>query len=690
MKLCGVIFVCKSLNLNKILLFIILLLSIRLNAQTNVDSLKKAISKVSITEKCKLLYNISNYYKNNENYDSVIKYAEIGLIFADRKDKDKYKFYELLSNAYENQANSPKVIYYYNLMINEAERKKDLKSMSELYLKTGMKYGRLYLFDKALYYFQNSLETYKLLNDSIGISNSYKNLGLLYLATNEPKIAIENLQHSLNISLNINDKKSTAYALKGFGSVYSISLNNFKTGLKYQLKALVLLEEINDKKGIINTLSDIAESYRKLKMYKNAIEYYQRSIAKCNNNKDQMITALLFHRIGKTYFEINDFNNAYKYLKQAEKISDNIGDIAISCINYNVLSEWYSKNNDYKKAFEYHKLFTIANDSIKANQNNDRINQLKIKYDIAGIEKETQILKQKSEIQQFTIQKQTILRNTFIAISILITIIVLFVFYRFLLKKKANRILFEKNRQINYQKNQLEEAYATKDKLFAIITHDLKNPFGTIISLAGFLEESYTEIDENHKIHAIKTLRKSADSAYNLLENLTKWLMSQNKNIPINNSLFDINISIQTIISFYKIETEKKNIKIVSDIVDETYVFADEQMIKTIIRNLLSNAIKFTLENGKIFIKIINLQNEIHVSIKDNGIGIKKEDKEKIFKIESNFTTTGTSKEKGSGLGLILSKEFAERNNSKIWFESEEGKGSTFYFSIMKKTSKDE
>jgi signal transduction histidine kinase len=119
-------------------------------------------------------------------------------------------------------------------------------------------------------------------------------------------------------------------------------------------------------------------------------------------------------------------------------------------------------------------------------------------------------------------------------------------------------------------------------------------------------------------------------------------------------------------------------------------VLADEQMIKTIIRNLLSNAIKFTPENGEITIKIKKLKNEIHVAIKDTGIGIKEEDKEKIFRIDSNFTTSGTSKEKGSGLGLILSKEFAERNNSRIWFESEEGKGSTFYFSIMKKNNMDE
>ncbi len=688
MKLYGVNLFVNSKNIRVLVLFVFVFFSLKLNAQITIDSLKKSISTTSLTEKTKLLYKISDYYKNKGDFDSVVKYAEIGYSVLNKKDYDnQYKFCEILSNAYENLSNSQQLIYYLNLMIKIAEDRKDLKSLSELYTKLGAKYGRNYIYDKAIYNFYKSLSVNKYINDSIGISNSYKNLGLLYLFTNDTVKAKENLQISLNISLKIKNKRSTAYTLKGFGNLY-MQLSNFEKALNYQLWALKLFEEIKENKEISFTLSDIGDTYKSMKRYLTALKFYKKSINIKLNINDKYYHAYLLINIGNTFLDLKKYDSAYVYIKQAEMITKNGYDIGIGSMVYEAYSSYYSIIGDYKKAFEYQKVFKVASDSIFNKQNNERINQLKVKYEIDEFETENQLLKQNNVIQQLAIEKQTYLRNTFIALSIMITILVLIVFYRFLLKQKANKVLSEKNNQISNQKNQLEEAFATKDKIFAIITHDLKNPFGTIISLSGFLEESYDEIDDNHRIHAIRTLKKSANSAYDLLENLTKWLMSQNKNIPIKNSEFDISIAIQTILTFYKIETDKKNIKIDSDIAEETFVYADEQMIKTILRNLLSNAIKFTPDNGKIDIKIKNFQNEIHVAIKDSGIGIKEEDKEKIFKIDSNFTTAGTSKEKGSGLGLILSKEFAERNKSKIWFESEEGKGSTFYFSILKKTSK--
>ncbi|MCX6231695.1 MAG: tetratricopeptide repeat protein [Bacteroidetes bacterium] len=666
-------------------IFIVFFLSmISLQAQTDIEKLKKIFPTASLTEKAKLLYEISDYYTKQNNSDSVIKYAETGLSFVNKNDNAfQYKFYTILSKAFENQANSPKVIYYLNLMVKFAEEKKDLKSLSELYTKLGAKYGRNYIYDKAIYNFHQSLEVNKIINDSIGISNSYKNIGLLYLFSNDSVKALKNLQTSLDISLKIKDKKSTAYTLKGFGNFY-LQMNNFEKALKYQLWALKLFEEINEQKEISFTLSDIGDTYNSLKKHSTALKYIQKSLNIKLPIYDKYYRAYLLINIGNTFIHLQQFDSAYNYIKQAELITKNGYDIGISSMVFEALSEYYSLTGDYKNAFKYQKLYKIANDSIFYNQNNEKINQLKVKYEIDEFEKQNQLLKQSNVIQQLAIEKQTYLRNTFIAVSILITILVIVILYRFLLKKKANKVLSEKNQQISDQKNQLEEAYATKDKLFAIITHDLKNPFGTIISLAGFLEESYAEIDDNHKMHAIKTLRKSADSAYNLLENLTKWLLSQNKNIPVNKSRFDICIAINTIISLYKIETDNKNIEIITDFPSKVFVFADEQMIKTIIRNLLSNALKFTPDFGKIRIQLKEFDYEIHVIIADSGIGIKNEDKEKIFKVGSNFTTTGTAKEKGSGLGLILAKEFADRNNSKIWFESEEGKGSVFYFSVSK------
>ncbi len=629
------------------------------------------------------------YYLKANNYlvtntDSAIKYANIGLLLKNEHDAySHFRYFKVLNDAYKKQGNYKKEIFYLNLMIQIAENKKDLKSLSDLYLEIGDKYLKIYTYEKAFEYTKRSLEAHKQLNDSIGILTAYKNLAKYYLLTNNHEFALKNLQLSLNISLEIQDKKNTAIILKNFGNVYS-SMQNPREALEYQLKALKIFEALKDKKEISNLLINIGGSYSQLKKFQKAIQSYKRALRIKKNNKDKSSIAYILNGIGRNYLGLKNYDSAYVYLKQVEKIVKKTGGIGIKYLNYGALSEMFAQAEDYKNAYEYQNRYIKLKDSIFSIHNNEKINKLKIKNELNKSETENELLRQKTINQKFVIQKQTYLSNFFITVSILIALLVLYVFYQFVLKKKAIKVLFKKNQQIYLQKNQLEEAYATKEKLFTIITHDLKNPFGTIISLAGFLEESFDEIDDVQKNQAIKTLKKSANAAYTLLENLTKWLMSQNKNLPVNKSVFDISIAIKTSLLLYKFEIETKKIKITSHIPQQTYVYADEQMIKTIIRNLLSNAIKFTPENGNIAFEIKNAKQEFHISIRDFGIGIKEENKAKLFKVGSNFTTTGTSKEKGSGIGLILANEFAERNGSKIWFESEEGNGSTFYFSVLK------
>ncbi|MCX6231019.1 MAG: tetratricopeptide repeat-containing sensor histidine kinase [Bacteroidetes bacterium] len=661
-----------------LLMIFVLFIYFGLNAQTEIEKFKQSLPVSTKALQTELTFKIADYYLKGNNLDSTIKYANFGLTLISNSDKsNQYKFYHLLSDAYEIQVNPQKVIYFLNLMIKIAEDKKDKKSLSDLYLRIGMKYGRTYLYDKALYCFHNSSELYKQLNDSSGLSNAYWNLGYLYYTINDHKIAIENFQKSLDISLKIKDRKRTAYALRGFGNVYALALHNDNEALKYQFKALKLFEEINELKGFINTLSDIADSYRRLKQYKNAIVYYQKAIKANANNKDLRVTAFLFHRIGKAYLDMNDYQNAFVNLKHSEEIANNIGDIGLCRENYNQLSEWYAKNKDFSNAYEYHKRYTIANDSFNIIQNNEKLNQLKLKYENEGFENENQILKQKAVIQQLALEKQTYLRNTFIGVSVLITLLVLIVFYRFILKKKANKVLFEKSQQISIQKNKLEELYNTKNKLFAIITHDLKNPFGSLVSLSSFLESNYSKLEENHKYKGLVSLKRSIDEIYHLLINLTDWLNSKENKIKLNKTFFDLNSTIDSVLKLYRTTAEEKSIDLQMQLKPDILAYGDERMIKTILRNLIDNATKFTAANGKIEVKVEEDENRIIVSVSDTGVGISEVNKNKIFNLETDFNTLG-------GLGLILSKEFIEMNNGEIWFESEAGKGSTFYFTITK------
>lgn len=244
--------------------------------------------------------------------------------------------------------------------------------------------------------------------------------------------------------------------------------------------------------------------------------------------------------------------------------------------------------------------------------------------------------------------------------------------------------------EIQKKNRELAELNASKDKFFSIIAHDLKNPLGTFKDVTKLLAESYHEFSEEDKLDFLKLMKESSSNIYSLLENLLDWSRSQRGTIPYNPVELNLKMISIEIIKLLKPSAEKKRISIENNISAGIMIQADVNMLNTVIRNLLSNAIKFTPIAGKIAINaVIKPSNSLNHSdgyteiyIKDSGIGMKQESSEKLFRIDTQLTTLGTNSEKGTGLGLILCKEFVEKHGGKIWVESEVNIGSTFYFTL--------
>ena|GEM_PF-781796 len=251
---------------------------------------------------------------------------------------------------------------------------------------------------------------------------------------------------------------------------------------------------------------------------------------------------------------------------------------------------------------------------------------------------------------------------------------------------RNNNILEEKltKNQIKIvkQKKELEELNATKDKFFTIIAHDLKNPFNTVIGLTELLMERYNTYDISKIIEFIKQINKFSNNAFNLLEDLLQWAKSQTGRMevkPERVDLYELFIENKNLLEDKSI---KKDIKINVESISKEYAFIDRNMISTVIRNLLSNAVKFTKSGGEINLRTNKQGDHFKVEISDNGIGIPEENLIKIFKIDANISTLGTEEESGTGLGLIISKEFVEKNNGTISVSSKEGEGTTFQFTV--------
>ncbi len=235
------------------------------------------------------------------------------------------------------------------------------------------------------------------------------------------------------------------------------------------------------------------------------------------------------------------------------------------------------------------------------------------------------------------------------------------------------------------QKEMLQDLNSMKDRFFSIIAHDLKGPFQGIIGLTDILIKNYDDCSYEEKKNYITAIHNSSKNFYNLLENLLYWARTQLDHVTIDPSEFNLVEIIEKNKKLLEENYLKKNINILDEYQSDAWIYADINMIDTVVRNLISNAIKFSHEGGTIYIRISGNASEKQFSVKDMGTGMTKEEQNNLFQIDKSNSKPGTSGEIGTGLGLILCHEFVIKNGGNIWVESESGKGSTFYFTLPAK-----
>ena len=230
---------------------------------------------------------------------------------------------------------------------------------------------------------------------------------------------------------------------------------------------------------------------------------------------------------------------------------------------------------------------------------------------------------------------------------------------------------------------ELQELNASKDLFFSIIAHDLKGPFNSLIGFSNLLLEDPV-VNENEELKEnVQIIKNSSQNTFELLQNLLNWAQIQKGNLPFNREKIKISDVINNVLKILSHQLIQKKIEIKTIIKDtDLIVYADKEMLNTILRNLISNASKYSYKNGTIEIKCEKINNAINVSISDNGTRISKESVDKLFNYKYSQKTTGTEGEKGTGLGLILSKDFIQKHNGTIWVKSELTLGSQFIFTL--------
>ncbi len=229
---------------------------------------------------------------------------------------------------------------------------------------------------------------------------------------------------------------------------------------------------------------------------------------------------------------------------------------------------------------------------------------------------------------------------------------------------------------------ELKELNTSKDKFFSIISHDLRSPFNALLGISEYTSQFYDELSETEIKDSVINMHNSAKKVYELMQNLLEWTQVQTGRLMVEKSKIDLCEISNEILELYRDTAVNKKVKLNSEISCTINLFADRYMIETVVRNLISNAIKYTNPGG-----IVSLNAAVNgvfaeITVLDTGVGIAKENQNKLFKIDTQYRRDGTANEKGTGLGLILCKEFIEKNNGTIKIESKENEGSKFSFTV--------
>lgn len=435
--------------------------------------------------------------------------------------------------------------------------------------------------------------------------------------------------------------------------------------------------------GIAHELNKIGIIYYQQEKYQPALDTLQKAlqIRKELNGESGICESSL--QIGKVYIKLGNLEMAEKYCKKSYELAHIINSDYWTRSSSKQLSLIFESKNDLKNALVYYKIYKNANDSILSASKVKEITELSMNYEFQKRLEKNRLIHETEQLNQFHIK-------LFYILSLVIVFIFIgFIYYQYIIKKKANTVLTRNFTLIDRQAKDLRIANATKDKFFSIIAHDLRSPFNSLMGFSDLLEQRYSEYKDEERIKIISILSKTSKNTFYLLDNLLTWSRSQLGHIKIKKEILNLYELIVESIAVYQSSASLKNITIVVDVDNDIKVFTDLATIKIVIGNLVNNAIKFTPQEGEIRITSNEKNQFVEVCIHDNGIGMSKETVDKLFRIEESYTTQGTNKEKGTGLGLILCKEFVEKNGGEIWAESEEGKGSCFKFKISKSLNRE-
>jgi len=508
--------------------------------------------------------------------------------------------------------------------------------------------------------------------------------GLLFYELKDFDSAEDKFKECLNIAEAIGDLNRVAGTLSNLAMLEE-KKDNLDYAVKLYLEAIETAKKVGNLNYIANINNNLGNIYSQNGQYPKSITYYQKAIDfyAVNDLKSPLLSTQI--NLAYVYFLAGEVPKAITVAKESFDSAKSLGSLQFMSKGAEMLSMFYSKNGNFKEAFEFLTIHKEYNDSLSKNIYNDEMFRMRTQMDFEKKEAQISILSKENS------KKQT--QFTFLVITIvLIAIIAIIIWNRYYSISKLATLVRKKNDELEHANQILEQSAVklkqlneTKDKFLSIIAHDIRNPLSVIIGISSLIQDKQIIFDDEEYDNLNGEILSSAKNLNDLLQNLLLWSLTQRDLISFNPEQINLKGLIDNTKDLFKINANHKQIKIISSIPTGMTIFADLNMLSTILRNIINNAIKFSQINSEIKIEAFENEYSTTLHIIDNGVGMTQEQIDLLLRKEKSYSALGTLNESGTGLGLLLVNELLAYHDGTLEIQSKLNEGSTFILSFPQK-----
>jgi signal transduction histidine kinase/Flp pilus assembly protein TadD len=647
-----------------------------------IDSLSQVLKgSLPDTSRIKALIELADLNKYI-NIQQSRQYNDEALALAEKLDDPRMKAMIYSQRAYlmYDSGNPSGALHFDNLSLENNLILRDSDNISRDYNNIGNDYYDLGEYDDAYYYFTQSHRIAGQVHDTLRMLIAYHNVGRVFKELGQYERALDHIQLAKRMSMQQKDDEGIAYAYDEIGDI-QLRRNQLDSAQQSLMLAMTTARKFNARYLEPRIHSKLAMVYLKRKEYDIARAHYDSAHALNSFTNDRFGVAEVELGRGIVFSEEGQYDRALEKVEGSLAIAKELNARVLEIKCFNQLATLWELKGDFEKALTYYKQYKQLEDTLFSQEMQGKLLRDQLRFETESRDSRIAFLSELQVLQRGELKKQEFIRNILVVVMALSGILLLSVYRSGRRRRQINMLLLKHQEETEKRSEELERLNQVKDKFFSIISHDLRSPINALSGLLDLLDKGAVTEEELPK--HIRELKARFNHTRTLLNNLLDWTLLQMDKLNLQASKINIHSIVDENIQLLG-SVQSKDIKLTNDVPEDTIGYADSNTINLVIRNLMTNAIKFTNDGGEVLIKAKDSGKEWIVQVSDNGVGMAEDVLKMLFDKTAPYTTRGTANEKGTGLGLILCKEFVEKNGGRIWVESLEEKGSTFYFTLPK------